>query len=70
MEVILKSTTMNVAKVNVEKQKLKEVTEELKKKKIKFTTIIVKKDKEWSYTLRIFNCEPNLLDLVEILVAS
>ena len=32
MEVILKSTTMNVAKVNVEKQKLKEVTEELKKK--------------------------------------
>ena len=68
MEMILKSTTMNVAKINVEKQKLKEVTEELKKRHIKFSIIMVKKDREWNYTLRIFNCDSKILDLMEILI--
>lgn len=68
MEVIMRSTTMNVAQVNVEKQKLKEVTDELKKRHIKFSIIIVKKDKEWNYTLRIFNCDSKILDLMEILL--
>jgi len=70
MEMILKSTTMNVAKINVEKQKLKEVTEELKKRHIKFSMIIVKKDKEWNYILRIFNCSSIVFDLMEILMVS
>lgn len=70
MEVILKSTTMNVAQINIEKRKLKEVTEELNKKHIKFSIIIVRKDKEWNYTLRIFDCKSNILDLMELLITS
>lgn len=69
-ELTFKSTTKSTKQFNIEKKKLKEITEDLKSRKIRHTVIIVKSSNEYSYVLKVFDCSPIVLDLVEILVTS
>lgn len=68
-EITIRSDVMNIAQINTEKQKLKEATEILKRNHIKYSLAFCKKDKEFHYLLRIFNTDPQLLDLVELVIS-
>jgi len=68
-EIMIKSDVMNIAQVNEEKKKLKEVTEILRRNHVKYSLAFCKKDKEFHYLLRIFNTDPGLLDLVELVIS-
>ena len=52
-----------------QKKKLKEVTEILRRNNVKYSLAFCKKDKEFHYLLRIFNTDPGLLDLVELVIS-
>lgn len=68
-EIMIKSDVMNIAQVNEEKKKLKEVTEILNRNHVRYSLAFCKKDKEFHYLLRIFNTDPGLLDLVELVIS-
>ena len=68
-EISIKSDIMNIAQVNEEKKKLRDVTEILRRNRVKYSLAFCKKDKEFHYLLRIFNTDPGLLDLVELVIS-
>ena len=68
-EITIKSDIMNIAQVNEEKKKLKDVTEILRRNHVRYSLAFCKKDKEFHYLLRIFNTDPGLLDLVELVIS-
>ena len=68
-EISIKSDIMNIAQVNEEKKKLRDVTEILRRNHVKYSLAFCKKDKEFHYLLRVFNTDPGLLDLVELVIS-
>ena len=68
-EITIRSDLMNIAQINTEKKKVQEACEILKRNRIKYSLAFCKKDKEFHYLLRIFNTDPKLLDLVELVIS-